>query len=200
MIFTISCSSVNRYAEYENEEGEAIETGIASWYGPNFHGKLTANGEVYDMYELTAAHKTLPFNSIVRVVNLSNRKSVIVRINDRGPFIKNRIIDLSKRAAEEIDMIQVGFSEVEIRLLSAKDDLKFIDHELYTIQIGSFRNKTDASIFGSKFNNTKIVEANIKGETYYRVYYGEYKNLKDAENDQQELKGKGVECFIKQLN
>ena len=102
----ISCSSVERYNEYEDIEGRIIETGVASWYGPNFHGKLTANGEIYNMHELTAAHKTLPFNSIVRVENLSNGKSVIVRINDRGPFVKNRIIDLSRKAAQEIDMIQ----------------------------------------------------------------------------------------------
>jgi len=82
--------------------------GIASWYGPNFHAKKTSNGEYYNMYALTAAHKTLPMNTMVKVINLENKKSVIVRINDRGPFVKNRIIDLSKAAAQKIDMIKKG--------------------------------------------------------------------------------------------
>ena len=77
------------------------EEGIASWYGPNFHGKYTSNGEIYNMYALTAAHKTLPMNTIVKVTNLNNGKSVIVRINDRGPFVKGRIIDLSYTAGKK---------------------------------------------------------------------------------------------------
>ncbi|HAC14758.1 MAG TPA: septal ring lytic transglycosylase RlpA family lipoprotein, partial [Bacteroidetes bacterium] len=82
-----------------------LETGTASWYGPNFHGKHTANGEVYNQYELTAAHKTLPFNTVVKVTNLDNGKSVTVRINDRGPYAGRRVIDISRAAAEQIDMI-----------------------------------------------------------------------------------------------
>lgn len=91
--------------------------GIASWYGKPFHGRLTANGEVYNMNSLTAAHKELPFNTQVRVTNLNNGKSVIVRINDRGPFINDRIIDLSKEAARRIDMINSGISKVKVKIL-----------------------------------------------------------------------------------
>lgn len=91
--------------------------GIASWYGHPFHGRLTANGEIYDMGKLTAAHKELPFNTKVRVTNLSNGKSVVVRINDRGPFVKGRIIDLSKKAARMIDMVDAGISMVELSIL-----------------------------------------------------------------------------------
>ena len=91
--------------------------GIASWYGVPFHGRLTANGEIYDMSKLTAAHKHLPFNTLVRVTNLKNSKSVIVRINDRGPYVKGRIIDLSKEAARWIDMIYSGISEVRLEIL-----------------------------------------------------------------------------------
>jgi rare lipoprotein A len=98
---------------------EAIsgQYGIASWYGHPFHGRITANGETYDMGKLTAAHKGLPFNTKVLVTNLSNGKSVIVRINDRGPYIKGRIIDLSKEAARAIDMVDAGISMVKLSIL-----------------------------------------------------------------------------------
>jgi rare lipoprotein A len=91
--------------------------GIASWYGPNFHGKKTSNGEVYDMYGRTAAHKTLPMNTMVKVYNKENGKTTIVRINDRGPFVANRIIDLSNVAAREIDMVKKGTANVRIEIL-----------------------------------------------------------------------------------
>jgi rare lipoprotein A len=91
------------------------ELGIASWYGPRFHGRRTANGEIYNMHAMTAAHKTLPFGTRVRVTSLVNGKEVIVRINDRGPFIKGRIIDLSKAAAQAIDM--PGIKQVQVSVL-----------------------------------------------------------------------------------
>ena len=93
-------------------------TGIASWYGPTFHEKLTSNGEIYNMYAFTAAHKTLPMNTMVKVVNKENGKSVIVRINDRGPFVDGRIIDLSNVAARAIDMVKKGTAPVELEVLS----------------------------------------------------------------------------------
>jgi rare lipoprotein A len=90
------------------------ETGIASWYGGKFHGRRTASGEVYDMYELTAAHRTLPFGTVVRVTHLANRRSVEVRITDRGPFVKGRIIDLSYAAAKRLDMVREGVARVKL--------------------------------------------------------------------------------------
>ncbi len=92
-------------------------TGIASWYGPNFHAKKTSNGEVYDMYGMTAAHKTLPMNTMLKVNNLENGKTVIVRVNDRGPFVGTRIIDLSNTAARKIDMVKKGTAKVRITVL-----------------------------------------------------------------------------------
>jgi len=94
------------------------ERGVASWYGKKFHGNLTSNREVYDMYAMTAAHKTLPLPTYVRVRNLSNNKSIIVRVNDRGPFVHNRIIDLSYSAAMKLDMIKDGTSLVEVTAIS----------------------------------------------------------------------------------
>ncbi|MFQ6117569.1 MAG: septal ring lytic transglycosylase RlpA family protein [Candidatus Bipolaricaulia bacterium] len=93
------------------------EVGIASWYGPGFHGNRTANGETYDMYAMTAAHKTLPFGTIVKVVDLETQRSVIVRINDRGPFIKGRIIDLSYAAALELGMVRKGITKVGLKIV-----------------------------------------------------------------------------------
>lgn len=92
-------------------------TGVASWYGPNFHNKRTSNGEIYDMYALTAAHKTLPMNTVVRVDNLDNGKNVVVRVNDRGPFVNGRIIDLSNKAAGEIGMKEAGTANVRLTVL-----------------------------------------------------------------------------------
>ena len=99
-------------------------TGIASWYGPNFHAKKTSNGETYNMYDLTAAHKTLPMNTVVRVDNLENGKSVVVRVNDRGPFVDGRIIDLSNTAAHEIDMIKDGTARVKIKVLGYNGEIQ----------------------------------------------------------------------------
>ena len=94
------------------------ERGVASWYGPDFHGKNTSSGEAYDMYGMTAAHKTLPIPCYVRVTNLSNQRSVIVRVNDRGPFVANRIIDLSYTAASRLDMLRDGTAFVELAVLT----------------------------------------------------------------------------------
>lgn len=94
------------------------EVGIASWYGPGFHGKATASGEPYDMYAFTAAHKTLPFGTVVRVVDLATGRSVVVRINDRGPFVAGRIIDLSYAAAEALGILARGTARVGLVVLS----------------------------------------------------------------------------------
>jgi rare lipoprotein A len=106
-----------RYYVLPSAEGY-LERGVASWYGPTFHGGNTSSGELYDMYGMTAAHKTLPLPSYARVTNLKNGKSVIVRINDRGPFVANRLIDLSYTAAAKLEMIQGGTTLVEVRALT----------------------------------------------------------------------------------
>jgi peptidoglycan lytic transglycosylase len=98
-----------------------FQKGIASWYGSDFNGKRTANGEIYDMYKLTAAHQKLPFHTLIEVENLDNQMKVLVRINDRGPFVKNRIIDLSKKAAEKIDMVKTGTAAVRLRIIKKSE-------------------------------------------------------------------------------
>ena len=103
-------------------------TGVSSYYGSDFHGKLTANGEVYDMYGLTAAHQTLPLNTIVRVTNLANNRDLILRINDRGPFVAGRILDCSYGAAKKLDFIQQGTTEVRIEIIELGDD-EYMQHD-----------------------------------------------------------------------
>ena len=111
------CIGGTTYCPTTVSVGEKLR-GIASWYGPNFHGSLTSNGEQYNMYNYTAAHKTLPINTVVRVTNLKNGKSTTVRINDRGPFVKERIIDLSYQAASDIGLIRHGTAPVELEVIS----------------------------------------------------------------------------------
>jgi len=101
--------------------------GISSFYAEDFHGKLTANGEVYDMYGLTAAHKTLPLNTIVRVTNISNNKSLILRINDRGPYVKGRILDCSYGAAKKLEFVNDGTTDVKIEVIEWGDN-KYMKH------------------------------------------------------------------------
>ncbi|MEA3384431.1 MAG: septal ring lytic transglycosylase RlpA family protein [Campylobacterota bacterium] len=134
-------------------------TGIASWYGPDFHAKKTSNGEIYNMYAMTAAHKTLPMNTIVNVENLENGLSTIVRINDRGPFVAGRIIDLSNVAAHKIDMVKKGTAKVKITILgfngkiaktlSEKQETSSVGN--YYIQVGVFSKIEGANITKRKF-------------------------------------------------
>lgn len=123
LIILTACSSVPRFTKESERKGtghlpsSTVLTGTASYYADEYHGRKTANGEIYDMYKLTAAHRDLPFNTTIRVTNLKNQKTVTVRINDRMPDFKNRIIDLSYGAAKQLDMIQDGIVEVKMEIL-----------------------------------------------------------------------------------
>ena len=116
------------------------EEGNASWYGVPFHGRHASNGEIYDMYKLTAAHRTLPFETMVRVTNLNNGKSTVVRITDRGPFVDNRIIDLSLAAAREVDSVGAGVVPVRMEVLGGVDPTT----GFFTVQVGAFRDRVNA--------------------------------------------------------
>lgn len=120
-----------------------IESGLASWYGGPYHNRKAANGEVYDMHQLTAAHNTLPLNSVARVTNLASGKSVTVRITDRGPFIKGRILDLSYAAARQIDLWRSGVSKVRIEVLEAPKPIHTGGR--WCVQIGAFSDQHDAA-------------------------------------------------------
>lgn len=120
----------------------AKEEGIASWYGHPYHGRPAANGEIYDMEKMTAAHRTLPFDTWVRVTNLANRRTVDVRITDRGPFVDGRIIDLSHAAARALDMIGPGIVRVQLEIISVRNAL--YSEGLYAVQVGAFQDRRRA--------------------------------------------------------
>jgi rare lipoprotein A len=126
------------------------ETGVASWYGNPYHGRASASGEIYDMEKLTAAHRTLPFGTVVEVENLDNRARVDVRVNDRGPFVKGRIIDLSRAAAREIRMLGPGTAKVRIRVigLPPSDSAAY-----YAVQAGAFRERENAERLRKKMES-----------------------------------------------
>ena len=150
---------------------ESVQTGIASWYGPKFHGKITSNKEVYDMHDLTAAHKSLPFGTYVVVTNLNNGKSVTVRINDRGPFVKGRIIDLSYAAAKAVDMIGTGTAPVKLEILTAISPKK--SSQKFSVQVGSFIQEQNAKALKNElqkhFQNVYITRFKTSNQVYYRV-------------------------------
>ncbi len=129
----------------------ATETGVASWYGYPYHGRRAANGEIYDMEKLTAAHRTLAFETWVEVENLDNGKNVTVRITDRGPFVDGRIIDLSKAAARSIDMIGPGLANVRLKIVSAPPGAAVA---MFAVQVGAFQDRDRAERVRSEFERT----------------------------------------------
>ena len=168
-------------------------SGIASWYGPNFHNKLTSNGEYYNMHDMTAAHKTLPMNTVLRVTNLENGKKIVVRINDRGPFVKTRIIDLSNEAAHRIDMVKKGTAAVRIEVIgfngvvgNVAGTTQSVVMGDYAVQIGAFRNKDGANRYAKKYKqidgrySSRVVTGQKGGEALYRVYLTGFKSEDEA--------------------
>ena len=123
------------------------ETGYASWYGGKFHGRPTASGEIFDTNKMTAAHKTLPFGTMVRVTNRTNRKTAVVRINDRGPFVEGRIIDLSRAAAKKLGILETGVAPVQIEIVP---ESAVPEEGTKTIQVSSFRNREYAERMKSR--------------------------------------------------
>ena len=168
--------------------------GTASWYGPDFHGKKTSSGEIYNMHDLTAAHKTLPMNTMLKVTNLKNGKSVVVRVNDRGPFVGNRVIDLSYEAAKRLGMIGTGTAPVEIEVLGFDNQIaslqgvpkKKVVLGNFAVQIGAFRRYAGAQITRDKNAlvdgryKAIIKEGTLNGAPIYRVWLVGFKSQKEA--------------------
>ncbi len=163
------------------------ERGIASWYGKKFHGKRTSNGEVYDMYQMTAAHKILPLPTYVSVTNVNNDKKIIVRVNDRGPFIGERVIDLSYAAAKQLDLVEPGIGEVKIMAITPEGG-KFASREegkVY-IQVGAFSSKKNAKKIGDKLRNFGFDDVGVNkkvrsGNAIYVVRVGPVSKDKDLD-------------------
>lgn len=159
-----------------------VEKGTASWYGPGFHGKPTASGERYDMHKLTAAHKTLPLETVVQVRSLSTDRQVTVRINDRGPFIQGRIIDLSYRAAKDLRMIGRGTDSVRLTVLGYQESVK--SHGPFWIQVSSFHDRTQAATLHKQlakdYTNVRVLAVELPTGIWYRVQVGEFSTEKSA--------------------
>lgn len=188
------------------------EEGLASWYGEDFHGRRTSSGEVYDMYGLTAAHKTLPLGTYVRVYNQSNDRSVDVRINDRGPFVRGRVIDLTYTAASRIGMLGPGTAPVKIEALGALDPRRsgsgapqYIPIDYYsgnfTFQIGAFTEKANAERLVQKLSdryaNAHMAPFFDGRRMFYRVRVGRSTTLEQAERFEQQLVSSGfADTFI----
>lgn len=167
------------------------ERGIASWYGDDFHGKKTSNGEIYNMHDMTAAHKTLPLGTIVKVLNLDNNKEITVRINDRGPFVNKRIIDLSYEAAKRIGIVGPGTCSAEVAAIgqevkSPTDKVVPVDYYSgnFTFQVGSYADKSNAerlkAKLDKKYKNAHIIVFDDGNRILYRVRVGLCSNLEDT--------------------
>lgn len=186
-------------------ESRATQTGIASWYGPGFHGRPTASGTIYDQHELTAAHQTLPLGTRVMITNLENGRSTEVSINDRGPFLKGRIIDLSYAAAKSLGMIGPGTIPVRIEVIdSGPHKIQTIRESLdYTLQVGSFTEIENALRLKDQLTQSypqlpqiSIVPLQGKDITYYRVRLGTFSSRPEAEGHAEQLARKGFPIII----
>jgi peptidoglycan lytic transglycosylase len=178
--------------------GGTVQSGIASWYGSDYHGKQTSNKEIYNMYDMTAAHKTLPFGTRCMVTNLANGRSTVVRINDRGPFVDDRIIDLSYAAACLIDMIGPGTAPVRVEVLKGQP-LENLKSPVYSVQVGSFAYEDHARDLERRlrksFKNVYIAEYETTCQVYYRVRI-KAKNLETSQKIAQRLCEDGFQALI----
>lgn len=186
-----------RPVEMRNRDtGDLLQKGIASWYGKKYHGRQTSNGERYDMNAMTAAHKTLPFNTWVRVVHQDTKREVLVRINDRGPFIRGRVIDLSRGAAQELGIIGTGTAPVKLYLASSGETPRQTPAErpntsqtstsysddLWTIQVGSFSEKDRAKDLVRRMERYHRSVSIKRHRGLYRVRVGQMKTKREAED------------------
>ncbi len=193
-----------RYEPLSSHEG-FVQEGIASSYGRDFHGRKTSSGEPFDMYAMTAAHKTLPLGVYVKVRHKRTGKEVVVRINDRGPFVRDRIIDLSEGAARKLEMLQEGLAAVKVTALGYKTDHKSGESEYRTpasydtgsfaLQVAAFKNRANAYRYAeelkNKYGSADVQEALVGGDRFYRVRLGRYSSLQNAHSAQESFEQKG---------
>ncbi len=178
------------------------ETGEASWYGSPFHGRRTASGEVYDMSQLTAAHRTLPFGSWVVVENLLNRRTAEVRITDRGPFMGNRILDLSNAAARVLGAIEPGVIPVRLRVIALPGSTPGTRRGAFAVQVASFTTEDRAVAVKTELErtwaDTYVQPAEVGGQAVYRVRVGHYATRAEAYRLAQRLAALGWQVIVLQ--
>lgn len=193
-----------RYEPLASHEG-FVQEGIASSYGRDFHGRKTSSGEPFDMNAMTAAHKTLPLGVYVKVQHKRNGKEIIVRINDRGPFVRERIIDLSQAAAGKLDMLREGLAQVRVTALGYKADGQSgtthyrapasYDSGSFALQVAALKNRANAYRYAEelkgKYGSADVQEATVDGSRYYRVRMGRYTSLRAAQAAQENYETRG---------
>lgn len=183
------------------------EVGIASWYGKDFHGKKTANGYIYNMYGVSAAHKTLPLGTKVRVTNLENRRSIILVINDRGPFVGDRIIDLSYGAAKKLDTVQRGVVKVRVTAIGTIPGVRTTTvkaaspSKSFHVRVGAFANKNNAvrtyqRLVSIGYKGAIINTVRRNGQTLHVVQAGSFSDRNKAERVRQQLLADFPTCYI----
>ena len=164
----------------EKRETKEVQYGVASWYGRDFHGKPTSSGEIYDMYQLTCAHNTLPLGTMVMVTNLENGKSLELKVNDRGPFVKERIIDLSYAAAQIMGMWEKGTANVKVEAIGPVIE----QIQRFTLQVGSFVDEANAQRLADQlrksFENVHVTTVETLTQKYHRVRVGQFETRESA--------------------
>lgn len=186
---------------FEQNRPGAVQRGVASWYGGDFHGRRTASGKVYDMHDMTAAHRELPLGSQVEVRNLENGKAVRVEITDRGPFKKGRIVDVSYAAAKELGMLKNGTAKVELQILElGRGPSGPNTATRFTLQVGAFHDPNNAVRLQEELAATRQDVELVHDGKWHRVRIGLYRSLDDAEAARNELLGLGYHAVVVYLN
>ena len=184
------------YAKVEKRESKGVQYGVASWYGPDFHGKPTSSGEIYDMYQLTCAHNTLPLGTIVIVTNLENGKSLELKVNDRGPFAKDRIIDLSYAAASILGVYEKGTAWVKVETIGPWID----EAQRLTLQVASFTDETNAQRLAEQlrrnFDNVYVATVETSTQKYHRVRVGQFEERDSALRTAERLSQMGFSVLV----
>lgn len=198
MSIIASCASIPKKEDYIIGYKEKI---IASWYGEEFHGRRTANGEVYDMYGLTAAHRTMPFDTYLLVTNRDTGRSVKVKVNDRGPFVGGRSLDLSYGAAKKLDMVKTGTAKVDIEIIGI-DEAKNRGAR-FAIQVGAFSIEENALKLKQRLKDyyndkdIRVIPYETNSKRYLRVRVGSYSSEEDAVKYSKKLRSKeGLDGFV----
>ncbi len=185
---------------YEPPKPDDTVRGLASWYGKEFHGKPTANGEIYDMHGLSAAHRELPLGTVVDVTHLDNGRKIRVPINDRGPFIKGRIIDLSYGAAQKLNMVNEGVARVEVRIVALGDGISGPLSTLrFTVQAGAFQQEANAIAILRRIEDDHPEARLVSSDGWHRVRVGTFRYRKDAEDVRRQLARVGLDAMIVSL-
>jgi peptidoglycan lytic transglycosylase len=211
-LLSVACSGSRSYSATGGGTVVDVLEGSASWYGDKFHGRPTASGEIYDMNEMTAAHKKVKLGTWAIVTNLENGRSVKVKINDRGPFVGNRILDCSRACAEELGYIDKGVTNVRIELLASASSAGAPSapgpsinaapqsSRKFTVQVGAFGDRDKAENIKAELEEgwfgVKISETTSGGRTLYRVRVGNYRDREAAEFTREKLWNEGFEAAI----